>query len=138
MRQLSVLAAILVLLPQALSAPQGIANIDARESDNGVSPDAWGTTYFTGDGYYHTDCTGNMYWSYEVSAATPGPYLGEKQEIGSIWIHNYGECVNGHVMVEQLNLAGNRMSLQSASRGQCLHLENDGWGAYTIHMWCEL
>lgn len=136
MPQLSLLATVLALLPQAFSAPQVIANIESAE--NGASTKAFGTTYFTADGYYHTDCTGNKYWSYEVSAGSLSPYLGEKEEIGSVWIHNYGDCKDGHVKVEQLDRTGNHLSTQSTSRGQCLHLSNDGWGAYTVHMWCEL
>lgn len=124
--------------PAALPAAHQPPQAEIKQNGNATTL-AHGETYFTADGYYHTDCTGNKYWSYEVSQFSTNGDLTENQEIGSVWIHDYGTCKSGYVTVQQYtnsNCIDGLMSTQYTSRGTCLSLQNDGWGAYCVSLYC--
>jgi hypothetical protein len=126
-----------MLMPQALSAPQMLSTINPT-ADNSMIARASGITYFTADGYGGKDCTGNKFWSWEVSSGSMFGNLSEREEIKSVWVHHYGQCKDGHVKFQQASAHGVAFSSQSASRGQCLNLQYDAVGAYEIHFWCRL
>lgn len=130
------------LLAASMAAAAPAENV-AAANNAAAAPanvNAIGETFFTADGYYHIDCTGNNYWSYEIAAVPKTACLSEMQEIGSVWIHNYGDCPDDKVKVEQFGTPhcnGAPMSTQYTSRGQCMGMANDGWGAYSIRISCE-
>lgn len=129
-------AAILASVVSALPAEQSPA---LNASSDAIL--AHGETYFTADGYYNTDCTGNKYWSYEVSEYSSIGCLNENSEIGSVWIHNYGSCADNQVHVGQYDVKdcvnGERIAGQFTSRGTCLRMINNGNGDRSVQLSCE-
>lgn len=107
--------------------------------DGNVTISAGGITWFTGDGYYHADCTGHKYWSYEVSQMSSRAKLNTDEKIGSIWIHHYGYCPRSNIVIvqySQQNQVGH-LTEMGVTLGTCLPLYNDGWGVRSVLMLCE-